>query len=176
MNDPPTCSPPIPMKDSEFVPELESFRFEETSSGNPTILADSSLPDYERFHFEIDSEFLFENPWRDPLSEDVDRFIATDDSIPPGIENVEDDSFPDLSTSRPPAKPLDGADDVLKILPTQPTRDSEIDFAFIIWVFQPFFSYPLISSLFHSTGSEDTVFDPGISVFAGCPSHLLPQV
>lgn len=115
-------------------------------------------------------------------------------------EEIRDDLLPnidsilvDLPSSRPPAKPPDvdfesgtneeifgGVDEtydhddpVLDILPTQPTHDSEIDFAFIIWVFYPFFAYTIISS-FHSTGSEDTVFDPGISVFyAGCPFHLL---
>jgi hypothetical protein len=193
LNDPPISSP-IPVMDSDFLPELEIFRFEETSSGSPTIHADISLSDYERFNFEIDSVLISDNPSRDPLLEDVDLFLAADDSIPPGIENDENDILSDLPTSRPPAKPpdvdfeletneeifgvvdetYDHDDPVLDILPTQPTRDSEFDFAFIIRVFQPFFSYPLISSLFHSTGSEDTVFDPGISVFrAECPFHLL---
>jgi hypothetical protein len=99
----------------------------------------------------------------------------------------------DLPSSRPPEKPpdvdfesgtneeifgvvdeiFDHDDPVLDILPTQPTLNSEIEFSFIIWVFQPFYTYPLISS-FHSIGSEDTVFDPDISVYhAGCPFHLL---
>lgn len=184
--------------DSDFLPELEIFRFEETSSGNPTIHADISLPDYECFNFEIDSEPISDNPLLNPLLEDVDLFPAADDSIPTGIENDENDVqrniLSDLPSSRPPAKPPDvdfesdtnedifGVVDeiiehdvpVLDILPTQPTLDSEIDFAFTIRVFHPFYTYPIISSLFHSTGSEDTVFDPGISVLrAGCPFHLL---
>jgi hypothetical protein len=181
----------------DFLPELEIFRFEETRSGSPTIHA-FSLPDYERFNFEIDSVLIFDNPSRDPLLEDVDQFLAADDSIPSRIENDENDIqrniLYDLPSSRPPAKPPDvdfesdtnddifGVVDeiskqdvlVLDILPTQPTRDSELNFAFIIWVFQPYFSYPIISSLFHSTGSEDTVFDPGISGFhAECLFYLL---
>jgi hypothetical protein len=191
LNDPPISSP-IPVMDSDFLPELEIFRFEETSSGSPTIHADISLPDYECFHFEIDSTPISDNPSRNPLLEDVDLFLAAEDSIPPGIENDEYDISFDSSSSRPPAKPPDvdcecdtneeifGVVDeiseqdvpVLKILPTQPTLDSEIDFAFIIWVFYPFFAYPILSSLFHSTGSEDTVFDTGI-FYAGCPFHLL---
>jgi hypothetical protein len=217
LNDSPTSSP-IPDMDSDFLPELEIFLFEETSNGNPTIHADISLLDYERFDFEIDSEVILstisDNPSCDPLLEDVDLFLAADDSIPPGIENDEnvlqrnileeihdidlltdaDSSLFDLPSSRPPVKPPDvdfesGTDEdtfgvvdeiyehdvpVLDILPTQPSRDSEIDFAFVIRVFHPFFAYPIISSLFHSTGSEDNVFDPGISVFhAGCPFYLL---
>lgn len=197
LKDPPTFSS-IPVMDSDFLPELEIFRFEETSSGNPTIHADISLPDYERFDFEIDCLLTFDDPSRDPFLEDVDQFLAADDSIPPGIENdengVQRNILSDLPSSHPPAKPPDadfesdtndvifGVVDetydhdvpVLDILPTQPTRDSEFDFAFTIWVFYPFFTYPLISSLFHSIGSKDTVFDPGISAFhAGCPFHLL---
>jgi hypothetical protein len=97
----------------------------------------------------------------------------------------------DLPSFRPPAKPpdvdfesetydifgvvdetYDHDDPVFDILPTQPTHDSDDVFAFIIWVFQPFYTYPIVSS-FHSTGSEDTVFDPGISVYAECLFHLL---
>lgn len=92
----------------------------------------------------------------------------------------------DLPSSRPPAKPpdidfeldevivrvvdeiYDHDDPELDILPT---FDSEIDYVYVIRVFQPFFSYPTISS-FHSTGSEDTIFDPGIFC-AKCPFHLL---
>lgn len=188
-----TTSSPIPDMDSDFLPELGIFRFEETSSGSPTIHADISLPDYECFNFEIDSIPISDNPLRDPLLEDVDRFLAADDSIPPGIENDENDILFDSLSSRPPAKPPDevfesdtnkvifGVDDdifeqdvpVLNILPTQPTRDSEFDFALTIRVFQPFYTYTIISS-FHSTGSEDTVFDPGISILcAKWPFHLL---
>ena len=46
LNDPPT-SFPIPVMDSDFLPEFEIFQFEETSSGSPTIHADISLPNYE---------------------------------------------------------------------------------------------------------------------------------
>jgi hypothetical protein len=94
LNDPPISSS-IPVMDSDFLLELEIFRFEETSSGSPTIHADISLPDYERFDFEIDSEFILsaisDNPTRGHLLENVDLFLAEDDSIPPGIENDEND-------------------------------------------------------------------------------------
>jgi hypothetical protein len=184
LNDPPTSSP-IPDMDSDFLPELEIFRFEETSSGSPTIHADISLPDYERFVFEIDSIPISDNPSLNPLLEDIDLFLAADDSIPPGIENDEND----ILSSRPPAKSPDedfesGTNEVvfgvvdeifeqdapvLNILPTHPTRDSQFNFALIIRVFQLFYTYTIISS-FHSTGSEDTIFDPGISIFCAISS------
>ena len=173
LNDPLT-SLPIPDMDSDSLPELEIFRFEETNSGNPTIHADISIPDYECFHFDINSVPTSDNPLRDPLLEDVDLFLATDDSIPPGIENFENDISFDSSSSRPPAKPPDeifesGLNEVIFRMVDEV---SVIDFAIIIWVFHRFFVYPITSSLFHSTGSEDTVFDPGISI-DGCLFYLL---
>jgi hypothetical protein len=174
LNNPPTFSP-IPVMDSDFLPELEIFRFEETSSGNPTIHADISLPDYECFNFEIDSEPISDNPSRNPLLEDVDPFLVADDLIPPGIENDENDILSDLLSSRPPAKPPDVDfesgmnEDIFRMV----DEVSKLEFSFVIRVFQPFFTYPIISS-FHSTGSEDTVFDPGISIFcAKWPFSLL---
>lgn len=171
LNDPLTSSP-IPVMDSDSLPELEIFQFEETSSGNPTIHADISLPDYECFHFDIDYVLVSDNPLRDPLLEDVDLFLAADDSIPPGIENDENDISFDSSSSRPPAKPPDEVfsgtnENIFRMV----DEVSEIDFALVIWVFQPFFSYTTVSS-FHSTGSEDTIFDPGISIDE-CPFYLL---
>jgi hypothetical protein len=166
-------SSPILDMDSDSLPELEIFRFEETSSGNPTTHADISLPDYECFHFDIDSVLISDNPLRDPLLEDVDLFLVADDSIPPGIENDENDISFDSSSSRPPAKPPDevfksGTNKVIFIMVDEVF---ELKIAFIIRVFQPFFSYPTISS-FHSTGSEDTIFDPGI-LCAMWPFYLL---
>jgi hypothetical protein len=133
-----------------------------------------SQPDIENDENGLQRNELTEELHNDDLSSDTDSFLF------------------DLPSSRPPAKPPDvdfeldvneeifGVVDeifehdvpVLKILPTQPTLDSEIDFAFIIWVFYPFFAYPILSSLFHSTGSEDTVFDPGISI-AKWPFYML---
>nr|GFC30557.1 hypothetical protein [Tanacetum cinerariifolium] len=123
-----------------FWPEFETFcdHSEETRSGNTTH-ANYSLPEYDSFCFEIepDQERLInlvenddpDNSSNDPLLEEVDLFLS-DDSIPPGIENVADDPEGDVrfleelliddfilshelsddnnpSISRPPPKPLD---------------------------------------------------------------------
>lgn len=42
----------------------------------------------------------------------------------------------------------------------------------LIKIFLPFFIFDVVSLILHSTGSEDTVFDPGISI-AKCPFYLL---
>ncbi|GJZ02473.1 hypothetical protein Tco_0520434 [Tanacetum coccineum] len=52
---------------------------------------------------------------------------------------------------------------VPNVLPTHPTLMMDSDF--IIRTFLPFFTYPVTSSSLLSSGSEDTIFDPGISTF-----------
>nr|GEZ73026.1 hypothetical protein [Tanacetum cinerariifolium]GEZ78148.1 hypothetical protein [Tanacetum cinerariifolium] len=90
-----------------FSPEFETFcdHTEETRSGNTTH-ADNSLPEYDLFCFKIepDQERLINvlkndisnNSSNDPLLEEADLFLAFDNSIPPGIENVADDSKGDI--------------------------------------------------------------------------------
>nr|GEV31514.1 ribonuclease H-like domain-containing protein [Tanacetum cinerariifolium] len=89
-----------------FSPEFETFcdHTEETRSGNTTH-ADNSLPEYDLFCFKIepDQERLInvksnisDESSNDPLLEDADLFFAFDNSIPPGIENVADDSEGDI--------------------------------------------------------------------------------
>nr|GEX74212.1 hypothetical protein [Tanacetum cinerariifolium] len=78
---------------------------QETRSGNTTH-ADNSLPEYDSFFFEIepDHERLInlmkndipDNSSNDPLLEEADLFLASDNSIPPGIENVADDPEGDI--------------------------------------------------------------------------------
>nr|GFA60360.1 hypothetical protein [Tanacetum cinerariifolium] len=74
-----------------FSPELESFcdQTKETRSGNTTTHAHDSLPEYDSFCFEIepDQERLIKNDisddsTNDPLLEEVDLFLASDNSIP----------------------------------------------------------------------------------------------
>nr|GEZ89950.1 reverse transcriptase domain-containing protein [Tanacetum cinerariifolium] len=123
-----------------FSPEFETFcdHSKETRSGNTTH-ANYSLPEYDSFCFEIepDQERLInlvendnsDNSSNDPLLEEADLFLS-DDSIPPGIENVADNPEGDvrfleelliddfilshelsddnnLSISRPPPEPPD---------------------------------------------------------------------
>nr|GFB41814.1 hypothetical protein [Tanacetum cinerariifolium] len=87
------------------LPEFETFCYhsEETRSGNTTH-ANYSLPKYVSFCFENEPDQerlinLVENDnsdsSNDPLLEEVDLFLS-DDSIPPGIENVADDPEGDI--------------------------------------------------------------------------------
>nr|GEW90255.1 hypothetical protein [Tanacetum cinerariifolium] len=90
-----------------FSPEFETFcdHTKETRSGNTTH-ADNSLPEYDSFCFEIEPDqerlinlvknYISDDSSNDPLLEEADLFLASDNSIPPGIENVTDDSEGDI--------------------------------------------------------------------------------
>nr|GEV26347.1 reverse transcriptase domain-containing protein [Tanacetum cinerariifolium] len=90
-----------------FSPEFEIFcdHTKETRSGNTTH-ADNSLTKYDSFCFEIelDQERLIyvkkndisDDSSNDPVLEEADLFLASDNSIPPGIENVTNDSEGDI--------------------------------------------------------------------------------
>nr|GEY04074.1 hypothetical protein [Tanacetum cinerariifolium] len=90
-----------------FSLEFKNFcgHTEETRSGNTTTHADNSLPEYDLFCFEIepDQERLInvksnisDESSNDPLLEEADLFLASDNSIPPGIENIANDSEGDI--------------------------------------------------------------------------------
>nr|GEV12046.1 hypothetical protein [Tanacetum cinerariifolium] len=90
------------------LPEFEIFSdpTEETRSGSTTAHANNSPLDYDSFCFEteLDQERLtnvvmndiFDNSTNDPLLEEVDLFLVSDNSIPPGIENIDYDSEGDI--------------------------------------------------------------------------------
>nr|GEW75480.1 hypothetical protein [Tanacetum cinerariifolium] len=87
----------------------------------------------------------------DPFMEEIDLFLASDGSIPPGIDNDYSDSEGDnLFLER-----LLHDDHI-------PLPDI-LDFSNVVRDFLPFFTYPVTSSILLSFGSEDTIFDPGIS-------------
>nr|GEW30680.1 reverse transcriptase domain-containing protein [Tanacetum cinerariifolium] len=169
-----------------FSPEFETFcdYTEETRSGNTTH-ADNSLPEYDSFYFEIepDQERLInisDDLSNDPLLEEADLFIASDNSIPPGIENVANDTEGDIcfleelliddfilshessdsnfeensSIPRPPPKPpnaeTDAGEEILVVMNDKDKFDEDYYF----FMFDKVFS-------FLSTESEDTIFDPG---------------
>nr|GEU56015.1 hypothetical protein [Tanacetum cinerariifolium] len=149
-----------------FSPEFETFcdNTEETRSGNTTH-ANDSLPD-------------------DPLLEEADLFIASNNSIPPSIENFANDSEGDIhfleellindsilshessdsnfednpSILRPPLEPPDDEFDAGEEIPVvMNDKDEDVDYSsFIFVIFAKVFS-------FLSAESEDTIFDPGFT-------------
>nr|GEV98330.1 hypothetical protein [Tanacetum cinerariifolium] len=178
-----------------FLPEFETFcdHTEETRSGNTTH-ANDSLPEYDSFCFEIEPDQkrlikvvksdIFDDSSNDPLLEEADLFLASDNLIPPGIENVANDSEGDIhfleelliddsilshessdsnfkgnpSVPLPPLEPPDAetnaGEEILVVMNKFECLRDEFDDSFM---FVKVFS-------FLSAESEDTIFDPGISV------------
>ncbi|GJW58466.1 hypothetical protein Tco_0105197 [Tanacetum coccineum] len=184
---------PIPVTDSDSffeesdtsfshsdnsLPEFETFSddTEETRSGSTTTHANNSLPEYDSFLFEIEpdqggltSVFIPDNS-NDPLLElhefESFHFDLYDDPSPepPDVEiclNFEPDTpvinnFDELNED----ECFDPGGGEINV--SQNVKDGD-SFTFVIRTFLPFLTYPVDSPLLLSTGSEDTIFDPGIS-------------
>nr|GFA26312.1 hypothetical protein [Tanacetum cinerariifolium] len=87
----------------------------------------------------------------DSFMEEIDLFHASDGSIPPSIDSDDSDSEGDnLFLER--------------LLHDDPIPLPDIlDFSYVVLIFLPFFTYLVTSLILLSYGSEDTIFDPGIS-------------
>ncbi|GJT48172.1 hypothetical protein Tco_0974329 [Tanacetum coccineum] len=129
----------------------------------------------------VDSDFLIE---------EIDTFLILEDSIPPSIKSdfdSEDDivfldnllndvripEYEHFTFDIEPDAPVINNFDELnedecfdpgggEINVSQNVEDDD-SFTFVIRTFLPFLTYPKDSPLLLSTGSEDTIFDPGIS-------------
>nr|GEV44002.1 hypothetical protein [Tanacetum cinerariifolium] len=190
-------------EDIEYVeaslsdPEIVSVEEDNTRSGNTTH-ANDSLHEYDSFCFEIepDQERLInvvksnisDDSSNDPLSEEVDLFLAFDNSIPPGIENVVDDSEGDirfleellidhsilshessdsnfednvsipLPPPEPPDEEFDFRDEISVVIDKLEGIDPKVEFENNYY----FFMFDKVFSFLYAN-SEDTIFDPGIS-------------
>nr|GFB42538.1 hypothetical protein [Tanacetum cinerariifolium] len=87
----------------------------------------------------------------DPLLEEIDLFFTPDDPIPPSIENDEDSEGDILFLER--------------LLHDDPIPLSDtLDFSYEVRIFLCFFTYPVTSPVLLSSGSENKIFDPGITI------------
>ncbi|GJU18444.1 hypothetical protein Tco_1146410, partial [Tanacetum coccineum] len=176
------------------LPETETFCFnlEEISSGSPTSHADFSLPDYEAFY--LDDDHVEEKSSGSTTTHadfsQYDSFIfdLSIDSFPPAdrsdfcheefagelahiISPSEYYCFYFKSDIFPTREPRVHVPNVLPTHTTHPTLDtdfillSEPLFAYIVWIFLPFLTYPVAPPYLLSCGNEDTIFDPGISIY-----------
>nr|GEV32866.1 hypothetical protein [Tanacetum cinerariifolium] len=123
------------------------------------LLYDNSSPrtpkDFNSENSNVIIESFFPSPIpvedSDPFMEEIDLFLASDGSIPPSIDSDYSDSKGDnLCLER--------------LLHDDPIPFLDIlDFSNVIQVFLPFFTYLVTSSILLSSGSEDIIFDAGIS-------------
>nr|GEW57003.1 hypothetical protein [Tanacetum cinerariifolium] len=132
----------------------------------------------------------FENDDDDSEGEiDVVKELLVDNSIPSSENEISDFDYNDPLFSRPPPEPSDvefdfepnlgevnsalmNDNDELECLDpgeeidvfTNDEDDDYFPFMFVILIFLPYFIYPEVSLLLLFAESEDTIFDPGISV------------
>nr|GEY96707.1 hypothetical protein [Tanacetum cinerariifolium] len=172
-----------------FLPEFKTFydHSKETRSGNTTH-ADNSLPEYDSFCFEIepDQERLInlvkndipDDSLTNSLLEEANLFLASDNSIPPCIENFANDSKGDYrfleellindsilshesydskfednpSILRPPPETPDAETDTEEGISVVMNNKDKFDKDY------HFFMFDKVFSLFFDE-SEDTIFD-----------------
>ncbi|GJY32280.1 hypothetical protein Tco_0415775 [Tanacetum coccineum] len=160
------------------LPDYEAFysdddHIEEDSSGSTTTHADFSQ--YVSFIFDLsinpfppaDRSDFYHEEFADELAHiispsEYDHFCF---KIEPELGNLTMDVVEDILPTREPRV------HVPNVLPTHPTLDldfillSEPLFAYIVWIFLPFLTYPVAPPYLLSCGNEDTIFDPGISIY-----------
>ncbi|GKA85598.1 hypothetical protein Tco_0807252 [Tanacetum coccineum] len=160
------------------LPDYEAFysdddHIKEKSSGSTTTHADFSQ--YDSFIFDLsinpfppaDRSDFYHEEFADELAHiispsEYDHFCF---KIEPELGNLTMDVVNDIFPTREPRV------HVPNVLPTHPTLNldfillSEPLFAYIVWIFLPFLTYPVAPPYLLSCGNEDTIFDPGISIY-----------
>nr|GEW56564.1 hypothetical protein [Tanacetum cinerariifolium] len=142
-------------------PKFETFNdhTKETRSGSTT--AHDSPPEYDPFCFKIEPDQerltsvvkndISDDSSNDLLLEEVDLFLASDNSIPSAVMNTIDELKKD-----------DPGGEINVFANVE--DDDYFPFIFVIRIFLPYLIYPEVFPLLLSAESEDTIFDPGISV------------
>ncbi|GKE93571.1 hypothetical protein Tco_1574666, partial [Tanacetum coccineum] len=164
------------------LPDYEAFylnddHIEEKSSGSTTTHADFSLTKYDSFIFDLsinpfplaDRSDFYHEEFAGELahiisSPEYDHFCF---KIKPELGNLTMDVVEDIFPTREPRV------HVPNVLTTHPTLNLNLDFilfsdslfAYIVWIFLPFLTYPVAPPYLLSCGNEDTIFDPGISIY-----------
>ncbi|GKB31617.1 hypothetical protein Tco_0871018 [Tanacetum coccineum] len=175
------------------LPESETFCFnlEEISSGSTTTRSDYSLPDYEAFYDHIEEKSSGSTTTHSDISlSKYDSFIfdLLNDPFPPADrsdfyhEEFADElahiiSPPEYDCFYFKSEPDPG--ELTRIVDfgirenlssttnvNLPFEDAQSPlFAYVVWIFLPFLTYPVTPPYLLSCGNEDTIFDPGISVY-----------
>ncbi|GKC13639.1 hypothetical protein Tco_1010421, partial [Tanacetum coccineum] len=174
--------------------ETFCFDLEENSSGSTTTRSDYSLPDYEAFYFDDDhieeNSSDSTTTYSDISLSKYDSFIfdLLNDPFPPADrsdfyhEEFADElahiiSPPEYDFFYFKSEPDPG--DLTSIIDPRirenvssitnvnlPFEDDQYPlFAYVVWIFLPFLTYPVAPPYLLSSGNEDTIFDLGIFIY-----------
>nr|GEU90391.1 hypothetical protein [Tanacetum cinerariifolium] len=128
---------------------LDEFRLlYDNSSPRPPeeFNSKNSYADIESF-----SPFPIPNEDSDSFMEEIDLFLTLDDPMLPSIKDDDESEGDILFLER------FLHDDPIPLPDT-------LDFSYEVKIFLPFFTYPVTSPILLSSGSEDKIFDPGITI------------
>ncbi|GKB68394.1 hypothetical protein Tco_0929806 [Tanacetum coccineum] len=152
------------------LPDYEAFYFyddhiEEKSSGSTTTHSDISLSKYDSFIFDLsndpfrpaDRSDFYHEEFADELAHiislsEYDCFYFKSEPDPGELTSIVKSEIREniLSTTN---VNLPFKDDQPPLL------------AYVVWIFLPFLTYPVTPPYLLSCWNEDTIFDPGISVY-----------
>ncbi|GKF32448.1 hypothetical protein Tco_0102246, partial [Tanacetum coccineum] len=150
--------------DNSF-PETKTFRsnLEEISSGSTTTRSDLSLPKYDSFIFDLsinpfplaDRSDFYHEEFADELAHiisplDIECFYFKSEPDPGDLTSIDPGIRENVSTTNVNV-PIE--DDQSPLL------------AFVVWIFLAFLTYPVVPPYLLSCRNEDTIFDPGISIY-----------
>ncbi|GKB56401.1 hypothetical protein Tco_0912587 [Tanacetum coccineum] len=161
------------------LPDYEAFyldddHIKEKSSGNTTTYADFSQ--YDSFIFDLSINLCPPADRSDCYHEEFAGELAHIISLPeydcfyfknePDQGNFTMDVV-EYIFNNPIREPR------VHVLPTHPTLHLDLNFilssdslfAYVVWIFLPFLTYPVAPPYLLSCGNEDTIFDPGISIY-----------
>ncbi|GJU29846.1 hypothetical protein Tco_1173435 [Tanacetum coccineum] len=149
------------------IPESKTFCFdlEEKSSGSTTTHSDISLSKYDSFIFDllndpfppVDRSDFYHEEFADELAHIIsppkyDCFYFKSEPDPSELTSIVDSEIREnvLSTKNV----------------NLPFEDDQSPlFTYVVWIFLPFLTYPITPPYLLSCGNEDTIFDPGISIY-----------
>nr|GEU74210.1 hypothetical protein [Tanacetum cinerariifolium] len=151
-----------------YLPKFETFsdHMKETSSGSTTTHANYSVPKYDSFLFKIEPDqgeltsiFYFDIEEKNSGSTTIHADISLQD-----LECFYFKSKPDLGEL---TSIVDYGIRENVLSATNVNLSTEDDqsrlFAYVVWIFLSFLTYPVVPPYLLSFGNEDTIFDPDIS-------------
>ncbi|GJW01809.1 hypothetical protein Tco_1557060, partial [Tanacetum coccineum] len=143
---------------------LDDDHIEEKSSGSTTTHSDISLSKYDSFIFDLSNDSFPPADRSDFYHEEFADELAHIIS-PPEYDCFYFKSEPDLGD-------LTSIDHEIRENASSTTNvnlpfedDQSPFFAYVVWIFLPFLTYPGAPPYLLSCGNENTIFDPGISVY-----------
>ncbi|GJY92200.1 hypothetical protein Tco_0507982 [Tanacetum coccineum] len=144
---------------------FDDYHIEEKSSGSTTTQSDISLSKYDSFIFYLlndsfppaDRSDFYHEEFADELAHiisppEYDCFYFKSEPDPGELTSIVDSVIHENISSTTNVN-LPFEDDQSPLL------------AYVVWIFLPFLTYPVTPPYLLSCGNEDTIFDPGISVY-----------